>query len=149
MVVLKPDYVLVQFGLIDEFGELETQKTTIPEYTENLRTIVQIVREFDGTPILVTPPVQRYFDARDKVIRVYPDRRAAILSLAAELGTWVIDLNQLTAELFDRLGSEGGAYIWYADNYLHFSDEGARVIAGLVVRALPASLGPYLVNVFD
>src|ERR1051325_2931581 len=58
MLAIKPDFVLEQFGMVDDFGN-DSEKTTLQEFADNLKTIVQIVRGFNGIPILITPRVHR------------------------------------------------------------------------------------------
>lgn len=149
MVAIGPDFVLVQLGLDDEFALRlgEPQATTLEEYAANLTTIVQLIRGFNGTPILITPPVQGFFDGTGKVVPLYEDRWKVERDVAAELQTPLIDLNQLSMDLFNKLGKSGSDSILLEDD-LHFTDRGAEVIAGLVVNALPDSLGPYLQGIF-
>ena len=145
MITIKPNFVLVEFGLIDEFSTPEN-RTTLEEFAADLKIIVQIVRDFNGTPILITPQAEKYYDTEGKVVPVYQDRMAVVRNVAAELETPLIDLNQLSIDMFNKLGKSGSEYIWWpGKDYLHFSEKGAQVIAGLVVNALPASLGTYLV----
>ena len=149
---IKPGFVLVQFGSIDATGcgaDAEGYfRTTLQEYAENLKIIIGIIREFNGTPILVTPPVPWQFDAKAKVGRTLPDRCAVIREVGIELQTPVIDLNQLTADLFDELGRDRSAYIPASSSDVgHYSKKGAEVVAGLVVNALPSALGPFLLEI--
>jgi lysophospholipase L1-like esterase len=142
--------VLVQLGLDDEFALAlgEPQGTTLEEYGDNLKAIVQIIRAFNGRPILITPPIQEYFDSQGRVIPLYEVRWAVESSVAAELQTDLIDLNQLSIDLCNELGPSGSHYIFWVD-HLHFTVKGAQVIAGLVVNALPDSLGTYMVGIFN
>lgn len=151
MIALKPDFVLVQFGVIDAFycgGEPEQCFTTYQEYTDNLKTIVQTIRDFHGTPILVTQPVIKRFDDQGKVVAWVKDRCDIVRALAPELQTDLVDLSQLSMDLFNQLGEDGCAYIIspVPGNEAHYTLEGARVMAGLVVSALPKSLRPYVVR---
>ena len=140
MLTIKPDFVLIQFGLVDEY-DLEQIKTTIPEYEANLNAIIRMVRDFQGTPVLVTPPAVRIFDAETKkVIPWMEDRCAVVQRLADELQTYLIDLNRLTRDLFNELGPTESVYITWPDDPAHFSLAGAGVIAGLVVNAFPTIL---------
>ena len=148
MIAIKPDFVLVAFGLVDEFGVPE-EATTLEEFEDNLKTILQIVRGFNGTPILVTPSVERFFNAQGKTFPAYPDRFAVVADVAYELKTDFIDLNHLSVELVNQMGKSGSDYIWSGVEYLHFSDKGAKIIAGLVANALPDRLGPYLIGIFN
>lgn len=140
LVTIKPDFVLVQFGLVDDYN-LEHTKTTIPEYETNLKAIVQMIRDFRGTPVLVTPPVVGVFDDTGKVIPWMEERCAVVRRLSTELQTYLIDLHQLSKDLFNELGPVETARItWSADDPAHFKEAGAKVIARLVVDAFPAIL---------
>ena len=145
LLLIKPDFVLIQFGHADVYGCTGGQcTTTLPEYADNLRAIVGAIRSFGGIPILMTPPAQRAFGADGKVLPIYADRSSAVRDVAFELQTDLVDLNQLSTDLFNQLGESGSAYISMGSDLDHFSIEGAEVIAGLVVGALPNSLQRYL-----
>lgn len=142
LLIIKPDFVLVQFGLVDVL-DLGVGTTTVAEYESNLRAMVQMIREFKGTPILVTPPVWRQFDSQGRVFPWMDDRCAVVRKLAAEFQTYLIDLNQSSKDLFNELGPTESAYISWNGNEgdgAHYSLAGSAVIAGLVVKDLPAIL---------
>ncbi|MCI0620488.1 MAG: GDSL-type esterase/lipase family protein [Acidobacteria bacterium] len=153
MRAIKPDFVLVEFGWVDWGGcpeippvDPDRCRTTLEEFAENMKTIVHAIRAFNGTPILVTPVDPRLFDDNGKVLPLLKDQVAVVKSLAAELQTHLIDLNQLSHDLYNELGDSGSAYISAQNDPVHFSVEGAQIISGLVVNALPNSLGPYLIG---
>src|SRR6185369_11791249 len=75
LVLLKPDLVLVQFGLQDDL-DIPGLSTSLEEYEANLKIIVEMIREFRGTPILVTPLLPGYFDLSGKVMPFLKDRSA-------------------------------------------------------------------------
>jgi len=145
LLLIKPDFVLIQFGHADVYGCTGGQcTTTLAEYADNLKAIVGAIRGFDGLPILMTPPAQRAFGVDGKVLPVYADRSSAVRDVAFDLQTDIVDLNQLSTDLFNQLGDSGSAYISMGSDLDHFSIEGAEVIAGLVVGALPNSLQRYV-----
>ena len=151
MLKIKPNYVLAQFGSVDAFGS-EGFSDTIEEYQANLKTIVQMIRDFNGTPILLTPSAAKAWDAYGKVIPFVPDHCAVVKQVAAELQTPLLDLNKLCIDLFQQLGPSGAAYMLYTvipGDVIHYSPEGAKTISGLVVNALPDNFGPYLTNILD
>jgi lysophospholipase L1-like esterase len=151
MQTIKPDYVLMQFGLIDAFGydgNLTDYATSLQEYSDNLKTIIRTIRGFGGTPVLITPPVLMVFDASGQVVPTMPDRTAVVKDVAVEFQIPLIDLNQMSIDLFNKLGESGSAYIAWTDK-IHFTQAGAQVIAGLVANALPDSFGPYLIGIFN
>jgi len=149
---IKPEFVIAQFGWIDAGGCDGTLRcrTTLQEYADNLKTIVQAIRGFDGTPILITPTDPRVFDDTGKVVFLLRDYVAITKDVATQLQVHLIDLNQLTHDLYNGLGESGSAYISRAPNDpAHYSQEGAQIVSGLLVNSLPDSLGPYLVENLD
>lgn len=153
MLVVKPNFVLVQFGMLDgwPYDNPSPLTTTTPvEYRGNLLTIVQLIRSFNGIPILITPHAPRWYDDQEKVVREQwlLDRCAIIKTVATELKTPFIDLYQPTMDLYNELGASRSAFIVVIDGR-HFSPAGAQVIAGLVVNALPDSLGTYMVGILN
>lgn len=155
MLVVKPDFVLIQYGFVDgAWGpDLAPDRyTSLEEFGENLREIVRIVRGFNGVPILVTLHSARVWDAQGKVIPTWLDRNAVTKAVAAELQTPLIDLNQLTMDLLNELGPNRTQFMQWAgggpEDLMHLSPQGAEVVAQLVVNALPDSLGPYLNGTF-
>ena len=152
MLTIRPDYVLVQFGKVDdEVPSTDPMAVTFQEYAENLKSIVQTIRGFHGTPVLITPPVGRIFDDQGKVIvpPTFEQRCAIMKDVATETQTHLIDLNQMSIELFNRLGDSGSAYITPPGNPAHFSVPGSHVFAQMVVNAFPDCLGAYLTGIFD
>jgi len=140
LLAIKPEFVLVQFGMVDSW-DLEGIKTTIPEYESNLRTIIDMIRAFDGTPVLVTPPVWRVFDDEGRIRPWLEDRCAVVRKLSAELQTWLIDLNQSSTDFFNELGPTESAYItWSEEDWAHFTLAGSEKIAKLVIEHLPGIL---------
>ena len=154
MLLVKPDYVLIQFGYSDQVYAADTNiNTTLQEFGDNLRTIVQSVRDFGGVPILVTLHAGRYWDANGQLTPTWQERNAVTREVAAELQTPLVDLYQLSVELFNQLGPSGTAFMQWAPggptDGMHMSPAGAVVIARLVVNALPDNFGPYLTGIFD
>jgi hypothetical protein len=154
MLAIKPDVVLLQYGWIDAGGcdgDLRCA-TSLQEFADNLKTIVAAIRGFDGTPILVTQPEPNVFDANGKLVPnvALRERSVVMKSVAAELQTHLIDLNQMTADLLNALGKSGSDYISASPaDRVHYSLAGAKVISGLIVNALPDNLGTYLVGIFN
>lgn len=140
LLAIKPEFVLVQFGMVDSW-DLEGIKTTVPEYESNLRIIIDMIREFDGTPVLVTPPVWRVFDDQGRIRPWLEDRCAVVRKLSAELQTYLIDLNQSSTDFFNELGPTESVYItWSEEDWAHFTLAGSEVVAKLVVDDLPGIL---------
>lgn len=147
LVKIKPDFVLIHFGWVDASGFPDPYHTLITEYEANLKTIIQIIRGFKGTPILMTPSGPREFDNTGKIVSSMPDQCQVARNVADEFQTYLIDLNELSKNLYNELGESKSAYISWSDaDRAHFSLKGAEVIAGLVVDAFPSILRPQVVK---
>jgi lysophospholipase L1-like esterase len=152
MLLIKPDYVLLQYGFMD--GGTDPDRSTEPEeFAENLRKIVQLVRDFNGVPVLITLHAARLFDSEGKVIPSWATQTAVVRQVATELDTPLIDLHQLTIDLLNELGPTGAAFMqspaFGPTDLMHLSPLGAQYVARLVVNALPGPLGPYLTGIFE
>ena len=156
MLVLKPDYVLIQYGFVDAAWGPDLAPdhyTTLEEFGDNLRAIVNAVRGFDGVPILVTLHSIRRWDENGRVTPRWEDRNGVTIQVAAELQTPLINLYQLTMDLFNELGPNGCGFMQWAgagpEDLMHLSPLGAQYVARLLVNDLPDNLGPYLMGIFD
>ncbi|MBI2947774.1 MAG: hypothetical protein HYY23_09005 [Verrucomicrobia bacterium] len=137
---IKPEFVLISFGRVDALVMWDASYyTSMVEYEANLKAIIRMVREFGGTPILVTPTGPREFDAAGKIVPLLEDRSQVVRDVAADSQAYLIDLHELSKNLFNELGPNGSAYISTWDN-VHFTLKGADVIAGLAVNAFPGIL---------
>jgi hypothetical protein len=65
------------------------------------------------------------------------ERSDSVRKVAAELQTYLVDLNHLTTDLYNSLGPAKSAYIVWPGDPGHFSQVGSEVISELVVEALP------------
>jgi lysophospholipase L1-like esterase len=152
MLLIKPDYVLMEFGYSDYTPDPD-RGSTAQEFADNLRQIIQIVRGFNGTPILITLHADRQWDATGKLIPYENPYNAITRQIAAEQHTPLIDLYKLSVELFNKLGQSGCAFMtWDPSNPadgMHVSSLGAVYISQLVSKSLPDNLGPYLLGVLD
>jgi lysophospholipase L1-like esterase len=136
MLLIKPEFVLLQLGTVDTYPILET---TLAEYETNLKKIVQMIRGFEGTPILVTPTAPMIFD-NGVIFPLLQERADVVRKVAAELQTYLVDLNRLTTDLYNSLGPADSAYIAWPGDPGHFSQAGSEVVSELVVEALPPIL---------
>jgi lysophospholipase L1-like esterase len=149
MLLVQPNYVLMMFGYMDSAVTTD-RSTTLQEFHDNLTTIGQKVRGWGGVPIFVTVQAPRIWDTNGIVVPMYQDRNDVSKAVAAEMQAPLIDLFQLTTDLFNQLGPTGTAFMqWAPGDVWHLSFAGAVVVARLVVNAVPDSLGPYLTGIFD
>jgi lysophospholipase L1-like esterase len=151
MLLVKPDYVLVQYGFID--SSTDEHGTTLEEFEANVRTIIDSIRGFDGTPILVALHAMRRFDSRGFVIPGWGPQNSIMKRLAAEYGLHYVDFYSSTRDLFNRLGPEGVEFMHWtpggAHDVMHFSPAGAVYVSRLLAKELPDELAPYLTHLFD
>ena len=149
MLLIKPDYVLIQYGFMEASADPD-RSTTMEEFAANLKTIVQMVRGFNGVPILITLHAARVWDDQGKLLPSWTTQNNVVKQVAAELKTPLIDLFQLTYDAFSELGPNGVGFMEYAaDDFMHLSPLGGQFVSRLVVNALPDPLGPYLTGILD
>lgn len=146
----KPNYLLIQFGLMDSRvcgGEIEECYTSLEQFEKNVLYIISICRGMECVPILVTPPSLNYF-SDGKVGRWHSDRRNVLLKIGVDQDLYVIDLNTKTMDLFNRLGQDKSLKLNWPNDSIHFSQFGANIIAGLVAEEFPKELLDYAVEPF-
>jgi lysophospholipase L1-like esterase len=153
MLLVQPNYVTINYGLIDDVVGDPQRSTTLQQFHDNLTTIAQAVRSWGGVPIFVTMHAARVWDTNGKIVPspAAQARNGVTKAVAAEMQAPLIDLYQLSTDLLNQLGPSGAAFMEnpVLQDVIHLSSAGAVVIARLVVNALPDSLGPYLTGIFD
>ena len=141
--LVSPDFVLIQYGMIDEIASEPEKLTTFEAYEENLETLIQLVRNFGGTPILITPPAKRAYGPDGKVVDWLSERSAIVLKVASRLHCPSVDLNSMTRDYFNEKGNSATRELT-TDDRLHYKITGAQVLAGMVAASFPGILTPYL-----
>jgi len=147
--VIKPgDYLFIEFGHND-------QKMKGPNdgawksYTENFKYFIAEVKKKQANAVVVTSTSRRRFDETGKTVNTLGDFPAAARKVAADERVPLIELNQMTATLYDALGVEKStkAFVHYpahafpgqdkalADN-THFNSYGAYELARCVVEGI-------------
>jgi lysophospholipase L1-like esterase len=147
--VVPDSYVFIQFGHNDERPSKGPDRySTIPEFKDHLRKYVKDVIDKKANPILLTPIVRRKFGDDGKLENTHLDYPDATRSVAKEMNVPLIDLTALSAKIVEAKGDSlsKSLYNWvepghknYPDGKqddTHFSPEGAKVMAGLVVDAI-------------
>lgn len=135
------DLVLIQFGHNDK-------QVTKAAYQANLGAMVDGVKAKGGVPVLVTPPVRRWFTGATLnstgmlVNGLGVDLPAAMREVARAKGVKLIDLTAKSKVLVEGLGpaNSGKIYLTKAtdgvDDKTHFSAYGANELAKLVVQGM-------------
>lgn len=136
----KPDIVLIQFGHNDSHSPDKPEATDAnTDYQTNLCRYIDDTRAAGATPILITPMVRRTFNADGKLedgLQRYAD---AMKRVGAEKSVPVIDLHASSKALVESLGPEESAKMANkAGDFTHFNATGAKQMAGLVMKELPA-----------
>jgi lysophospholipase L1-like esterase len=142
------DYVFIQLGHNDK-------TVTKSAYQSNLTALVTGVKARGGTPVLVTPPVRRWFtnnntgsqlDSTGLLVNGQGvDLPAAMREVARAQNTALIDLTARSKVLVEGLGpvASGKIYLTKAtdgvDDRTHFSSYGANEMAKLVIQGAQAA----------
>ena len=136
------DWVMIQFGHNDQKAQWpQTYAEAATTYRSWLRTYVAEVRRRGATPILVTSPERRNFDAAGRIapsLGEYPD---AVRAVAQEESVALIDLNPLSCRFYEALGP-GAAARAFADegrDKTHHNEYGAYALARMVVEGVRAA----------
>ena len=138
--------MIIEFGHNDEH-DYDPERYTRPdfEYRDNLLYMLKEVRGRGGYAILITPVYRRWFN-EDGTLRddCHAGYREAMLNVAEDTGTYVIDMSMLTKKMIADAGLEGsreffmnfdkGIYPNYPDGMndnTHLRMKGARAIGEL------------------
>ncbi|GAB2866605.1 rhamnogalacturonan acetylesterase [Hymenobacter ruber] len=150
--VMKPgDYLFIEFGHNDQKDKGENDGAW-KAYTERLHLFVQEARRKGGIPVIVTSTSRRTFGADGRIENSLGDFPAAARKAAADEKVALIDLNAMSARLYEALGVEESkkALVHYpantypgqteplADN-THFNPYGAYELTKCVVEGIKAN----------
>ncbi|MGY2067595.1 pectinesterase family protein, partial [Blastococcus sp. SYSU DS0619] len=144
------DYLLISFGHNDEKDDDPTRYTDpYGTYQEYLQRYIDGARAAGATPVLVTPVERRRFDSAGVAKTTHGEYPAAMRALAAEQGVALVDLTEMSIDLWNELGPEGttdyflhvepGEYPNYPDGRYddtHFQAKGAIELARIIATSL-------------
>lgn len=145
----KPDFVLIQFGHNDSHAKDRPESTDAPtDFKEYLKRYIQNARANQITPILVTPMHRRLFTPSGQPTTELEPYAQAMREVATELNVKLVDLSKSSGELFAKLGDAGSTDLTVGkidaadrpgqDDRTHFTEKGARAMAGLIAEELRA-----------
>lgn len=151
------DTLLIQFGINDGSATCD-RHVGIAAFKESYGVMAAAAQERGAEPVFITPVSSIACDGTTPrgSRGGYVD---ATLEAGREYGVPVIDLHQLSVELYAELGfcpvpggdvsaeTSGPVGDFFCDDHTHFSDTGAVTIAGLVANALrqqPVNLARYV-----
>jgi lysophospholipase L1-like esterase len=133
------DWVMIQFGHNDQKVQWpQTYAEAATTYRSWLRTYVAEVRRRGATPMLVTSPERRNFDAAGRIVPSlggYPD---AVRAVAKEESVALIDLNLMSVRFYEALGPEKSprAFADEGRDKTHHNEFGAYRLALMVVEGV-------------
>lgn len=144
----KGDYLFIEFGHNDQKQKGEG-KGPYTSYKSDLKYLASKTREKGAIPVLVTSMHRRFFDDNGKVKNTHGDYPDAVRQLAKEENITLIDLNNMSATLYEAWGVEGSkrAFVYYpagtfpnqkeplADN-THFNPYGGTEIARCILKGM-------------
>jgi lysophospholipase L1-like esterase len=133
------DWVMIQFGHNDQKTQWpQTYAEAATTYRSWLRTFIAEVRRRGATPILVTSPERRNFDAAGHIVPSLGDYADAVRAVATEESVALIDLNPMSVRFYEALGPEISPYA-FADegrDKTHHNLFGAYALARMVVEGV-------------
>ena len=144
------DVLFIQFGHNDQKIHDSTRYAApFGAYQTNLAKFVTEARAVHAVPILLTPVVRRRFDENGQFYDTHGDYPNAVKLLAEDLDVPLIDLHKMSMNVLEQLGEEESKklFLWIdpgeyhslpngKQDDTHFSEYGARRMAGLVASAL-------------
>jgi lysophospholipase L1-like esterase len=133
------DWVMIQFGHNDQKVQWpQTYAEAATTYRSWLRTYIAEVRRRGATPLLVTSPERRNFDAAGKIEPTLADYAEAVRAVAKEESVALIDLNPLSVHFYEALGPELSprAFAEEGRDKTHHNEYGAYALARMVIEAL-------------
>ncbi|MBW8860596.1 MAG: rhamnogalacturonan acetylesterase, partial [Caulobacter sp.] len=141
---IKPgDWLLIQFGHNDQKVQWpQTYVEAATTYRDYLKVYVGEARRRGATPVLVTSPHRRRFDAARRIINTHGDYPAAVRAVARETGVPLIDLLDMSAAFYEALGPDQ-AWKAFADggkDATHHNNYGAYQLACCVVEGVRSAV---------
>lgn len=133
------DYVFIQFGHNDQASD-QVWYSTIDEYKENLKRMVDETKSKGAIPVLVTSPERMYYTTQGETLGGYP----AAMKEVAGSDTLLIDLNKYSKEVLSTKTTEeleafyakkyDSASSSYVSDTSHFSPSGALTLATYIAE---------------
>ena len=133
------DWVMIQFGHNDQKVQWpQTYAEAATTYRSWLRTYIAEVRRRGATPLLVTSPERRNFDASGRIEPTLADYAEAVRAVAKEESVALIDLNPLSVRFYEALGPEMSlsAFADEGRDRTHHNEYGAYALARMVIEGL-------------
>lgn len=137
---LRPgDWVMIQFGHNDQKSQWpQTYAEAGTTYRSWLRLYLDEIRRRGATPLLVTPPERRQFDAAGRIRPTLAEYARAMREMAQEQTVALIDLHASSIQLYEAMGHDMAPKAFAANgtDQTHHSESGARQLASAVIDGL-------------
>lgn len=151
--LIKPgDYLFIQFGHNDQKAQWpQTYVEAHTTYRAYLNATIAEARRRGATPVLVTSPERRNFDAAGRIIPSLGDYPAVMREVARAERIPLIDLNRASILLYEALGPDRAPAMFNDDgrDKTHYNGwgawMGARIIADGIRAEIPA-LAPHITS---
>jgi lysophospholipase L1-like esterase len=152
----KGDYLFVQFGHNDMKSNAENALAT---FKSGLTKAVEEARKHDATPVLVTPVSRRTFDKDGKITNSFvtskgDDYLAAVKEVAEQTKAALIDLNAMSATLYESFGTEKAPLLFAHPegrpvDGTHHDDFGSYEIAKCILEGIRQNKLPLAASIRD
>jgi lysophospholipase L1-like esterase len=133
------DWVMIQFGHNDQKTQWpQTYAEAATTYRSWLHTYIAEVRRRGATPLLVTSPERRNFDATGHIEPSLADYAEAVRVVAKEDSVALIDLNPMSVRFYEALGpvTSPAAFADEGRDKTHHNEYGAYALARMVIEGL-------------
>ena len=133
----KGDFLFIQFGHNDEKVNSERFTEPYKDYQENLLFYINIAREKEATPVLLSPIYRRLFIGDHLDPNCHGEYPKAMKELAERENVIFIDMTSITKQYIENLGVEKSKELFMisvnGDN-THLVEKGARAICELIKK---------------
>jgi lysophospholipase L1-like esterase len=130
------DWLLIQFCHNDQKAQWpQTYAEAGTTYRAYLRAYIAEARRRGATPVLITAPERRNFDAGGHIIDSHRDYPESMRAVAREEGVALIDLHTMSKRFYESLGPARSALAFGGD-ITHHNEYGAYELARMVVAGI-------------
>ncbi len=138
---VNPDYILLQFGHNDSHASEKPESTDAStDYKDYLRKYADEAKAAGIQIIFIAPMHRRNFEEDGEPTKELLPYANAMKDVASEKGIVFIDLYNSSGHLFKRLGDDGTVDLFCSpSDRTHFSEKGAKTMAGLIADELKRS----------
>ncbi|MDR0833420.1 MAG: rhamnogalacturonan acetylesterase [Candidatus Symbiothrix sp.] len=143
------DYVIMGWGGNDLKENNPNVYASPEDYAKNLEVFIQEVRDKGAIPILISPIVRNRWDKRGNLVNMYGTYPEVTSEVAKKTKVLYIDTEKSSRKLLESYGQEKSKDLYFhvdagvnrlypkgKNDQAHFSPEGAKLMASLIVEGL-------------